>query len=136
MSRRRCRRCFSAAHLARKFPTSSPTSNRSMREHDATPQNAQLIEPGRHLFQNEANCTRCHKEPWYQDGQNHDVGTGGDYNTPSLRGVGSRRRLLHDGRAFNIEQIFSDQEPKQIHGKVRDLSADEKAALFAYLRSL
>jgi CxxC motif-containing protein (DUF1111 family) len=95
-----------------------------------------MLERGRNLFNGAAQCSRCHKEDTLQDGQNHDVGTGGEYNTPSLLGVSSRKQLLHDGRALSIEQIFSGHDTKKLHGNLRDLGNEEKNALFAFLRSL
>ena len=76
----------------------------------------------------------------------------GLYKIPSLRGVGSRRLLLHDGSLTSLEELFDparlnpDYEPKgwnppgvnKHHAGTSlglSLSAEEKAALLAFLRS-
>jgi mono/diheme cytochrome c family protein len=91
---------------------------------------------GRELFFGSAHCSRCHKDDSLQDGQNHDVGTGGLYNTPSLRGISLRRNFLHDGRANSLESIFNDHNPQNVHGNWRTLTIADKDALFAFLRGL
>ena len=78
----------------------------------------------------------------------------GLYKIPSLRGVWSRRLLLHDGSLTSLEELFDagrlepDYEPKGWNppGVTRRhvpgheiglaLSPDEKKALIAFLRSL
>jgi hypothetical protein len=78
----------------------------------------------------------------------------GFYKIPSLRGVWYRPRLLHDGSCASLEEMFdparlkADYAPKgwnppgvtqrAVHGHLfgLKLSADEKAALLAFLRSL
>ncbi|HEY1381764.1 MAG TPA: cytochrome c peroxidase, partial [Gemmataceae bacterium] len=52
---------------------------------------------GRELFEGKGRCARCHSGDSLQDGELHDVGYGGPFRTPSLRGVSVRRPLLHDG---------------------------------------
>ena len=61
---------------------------------------------GEAVFHSEkAACAQCHPAPNFTDGLTHDVGLGAatdaysEYNSPSLRGVYDRVRLLHDGRA-------------------------------------
>ena len=65
------------------------------------------------------------------------MGTGGLFEVPSLRGVGLRLPLLHNGCADTLEERFDpacgggDQ-----HGTTSQLSATEIADLVAYLGSL
>lgn len=77
----------------------------------------------------------------------------GLYKIPSLRGVGSRRLLLHDGSLTSLEELFDparlnpDYEPKgwnppgvnrravSGHELGLSLSTEEKAALLAFVRS-
>jgi DNA-binding beta-propeller fold protein YncE len=89
-----------------------------------------------------AGCAQCHTAPHYTDGLTHDVGLGArtdaysEYNTPSLRGVHDRVRLLHDGRARSLEEALSGpHNPARVTG-LGELSADELHDLLAYLRSL
>jgi hypothetical protein len=78
----------------------------------------------------------------------------GFYKIPSLRGLWYRPRLMHDGALTSLEEMFDparespDYEPRGWnpvgvkkraipgHPSGLDLSADEKQALIAFLRSL
>jgi cytochrome c peroxidase len=110
------------------------------------------IEPGRlsesaargeAVFQSDkAGCVQCHPPPNFTDGLTHDVGSGestdvyGEYNTPSLRGVYDRVRLLHDGSARSLEAVLSGpHNPSHVTG-MGELSAEELRDLLAYLKSL
>jgi DNA-binding beta-propeller fold protein YncE/mono/diheme cytochrome c family protein len=100
-------------------------------------------ERGRQVFTGAvANCAACHSGPYLTDGENHDVGLGSEYdayegfNTPSLLGAGNRVRYLHHGRALSLDDVLSDlHNPAKVSG-TRELTADERADLIAYLRSL
>lgn len=91
---------------------------------------------GRDLFEGKARCARCHCGETLQDGERHDVGYGGPFRTPSLRGVSDRAPLLHDGRALGIEDIFLRHNESKRHGAAHDLSDDEMACLVLYVKSL
>ena len=67
-------------------------------------------ERGKLVFESDkAACATCHSGPHFTDGQIHDVGLGSPrdrykgFNTPSLRGVYQKVKLLHDGRAESLE---------------------------------
>lgn len=47
-------------------------------------------------------CDDCHSGDRYTDGAIYDVGTGGHFQTPSLRALYLRGRLMHDGCAADI----------------------------------
>jgi CxxC motif-containing protein (DUF1111 family) len=64
-----------------------------------------------------------------------DVGTGGKFVTPSLIGVGLRTSLFHDGCAKTVAERFGACGGTA-HGSPDLLSADQKADLIAFLRSL
>jgi YVTN family beta-propeller protein len=100
------------------------------------PAAAAAAEDGRRLFEGKAGCFRCHPAPIYGDGSRHDVGTGGTFDTPSLRGLKSRANLLHDGDANSVENVVSRSNLWRPHGKTIDLSEREKANLVAFLKSL
>jgi DNA-binding beta-propeller fold protein YncE len=98
---------------------------------------------GKAVFQGDKGaCAQCHAEPHFSDGLTHDVGSGAatdvyeEYNTPSLRGVYDRVRLLHDGRGRSLEEVLSGpHSPASVTGQ-GELSAEELQDLVAYLKSL
>ncbi len=51
-------------------------------------------------------CADCHiPSSSFADGRNHDVGTGGYFNTPTLRGLSETAPYLHDGRAADLPAV-------------------------------
>ena len=84
----------------------------------------------------------CHSGPHFTDGQIHDVGLGSTrdrykgYNTPSLRGVYQKVKLLHDGRADSLRDVLTGPHaPENVAGSGQ-LTDDEVTDLLAYLKSL
>ncbi len=52
-------------------------------------------------------CTNCHiPSSAFVDGRNHDVGTGGYFDTPTLRGLSESAPYLHDGRAADLPAVI------------------------------
>lgn len=97
---------------------------------------AAAIKAGRRLFST-FNCNRCHSPPSYTSKAAYDVGltdAAGNkrFNPPSLRGVGWRRALFHDGRARSLKDVFA----RFRHQLPRALSKSELDELIAFLRSL
>jgi cytochrome c peroxidase len=98
---------------------------------------------GQQVFtSSKAGCADCHNGPQFTDGKIHDVGLGSDkdfydgYNTPSLRGVYRKVRLLHSGRARSLERVVSDlHSPEKVSGEGQ-LTEQETADLIEYLKSL
>jgi DNA-binding beta-propeller fold protein YncE len=98
---------------------------------------------GRQVFESEkAGCARCHHGPHFTDGEVHDVGLGSEkdvyegFNTPSLLGLNSRIRLLHDGRGKSLEAVLTGpHDPKNVTGG-EGLTAEELADLIEYLKTL
>jgi CxxC motif-containing protein (DUF1111 family) len=78
----------------------------------------------------------------------HDVGTGDgirqgaasplEFRTPALWGLRLRRPLLHDGTAATIEDAIArhGNEAAQARSRFLSLSADQRAMLIAFLKSL
>jgi cytochrome c553 len=109
-----------------------------------------ILAKGEAIFRGAARCSRCHPAPTFQDGGQHDVDTGGVIDTPSLRGVGSRWRLMHDGSKDSIHSatdltdrgpLFeTSSKPRGLlgprHGNHLGLTDEQKSWLLAYLRSL
>jgi cytochrome c len=98
---------------------------------------------GQAVFQSDkASCTQCHTGPLLTDGEIHDVGTGKPkdkhegFNTPSLLGVYSKVRYLHDGRARSLEKLLRfSHNPAKVSG-TEELTDDEIRDLVVYLKSL
>ena len=100
-------------------------------------------ERGKAVFEStQAGCATCHSGPHFTDGKIHDVGLGSEddayrgFNTPSLRGVYRKVRLLHNGRGRSLEQILTNQHAAEnVAGEGR-LSDEQLNDLIAYLKSL
>jgi YVTN family beta-propeller protein len=98
---------------------------------------------GKQVFQSEkAGCANCHNGPYFTDGQIHDVGLGSrrdrydGFNTPSLIGVYSKVRLLHDGRPRTLEEVLTGpHNPDKVTG-LGELTDQQFRDLIAYLKSL
>jgi cytochrome c peroxidase len=90
---------------------------------------------GRGVFDRE--CTACHPPPNYTSPGRFDVGLADEvgnrrFNPPSLRGVGQSERLLHDGRADSLEDLFRHRH----HPPGVTLTDREIADLIAFLKTL
>jgi hypothetical protein len=94
----------------------------------------------------EAHCSKCHvPQPEFSDRMAYpfkklppvpgfDDEAVQEFKTPSLRFVGERAPYFHDGRAGSLEQLLSQNGDRM--GKTSQLSADDRAALAAFLRTL
>jgi len=93
---------------------------------------------GRALFTSAGvDCVRCHAGESLRSSGAYDVGTGGLFEVPSLRGLGLRLPLLHNGCADTLEKRFDPAcGGGDRHGTTSQLSASELADLVAYLGSL
>ncbi len=101
-------------------------------------------------------CPGCHVPPRYTDSafvapgtpRLHDVGTitasSGSrlgapltgLDTPTLRGLWDGAPYLHDGSAATLEDVLTTRNTGDLHGRTSDLSAEERADLITFLRSL
>lgn len=81
-------------------------------------------------------CAACHAGDALTNNQTMDVGTGGAFQVPSLRGVVWRAPYLHDGRAATLADRFGPQGGGEQHGHTAALTDGERDDLIAYLRSL
>lgn len=95
-----------------------------------------VVESGRTLFEGRAKCSPCHAGERLCDGKLHDVGTGGRFDTPSLRGVRGRTCLLHDGKVREPMDIFRHFNNERRHGAAHTLDECELFELQAYLKTL
>ena len=92
---------------------------------------------GESLFvSDEVGCTSCHAGTTLTNNLNMDVGTGGMFQVPSLRGLGLRGPYMHDGCAITLKDRFTESCGGNKHGKVAQLSPQDIADLVAYLETL
>jgi YVTN family beta-propeller protein len=104
---------------------------------------SEAAERGKALFASErAGCATCHSGEHFTDGQVHDVGLGSrrdrypGYNTPTLRNLYQRVKLLHDGRVESLEALLTGPHaPEKVAGS-GGLSEAEVKDLVEYLKTL
>jgi hypothetical protein len=91
---------------------------------------------GKALFEGDAQCSTCHNGAKLTDNKTVDVGTGEPLQVPSLRGVGYRAPLIHNGCAATLKERFDPSCGGDKHGKTADLSNAQISDLIAYLQTL
>jgi hypothetical protein len=95
------------------------------------------IARGRDLFHDETvACSKCHDGERFTNNTSADVGTGGEYQVPSLLDIAYRAPFMHDGCAATLRQRFDPICGGEKHGETAALSEAELADLIAYLESL
>lgn len=95
---------------------------------------ASEVAAGRAVFEDPAvGCAGCHAGERLTNNENHDVGTDGAYQVPSLVDVAARGPWLHDGRARTLREAVLNSER---HGGARSLEPARLASLLRYLESL
>jgi len=94
------------------------------------------VSRGEALFRRtDVGCATCHSGSQYTNNQLEDVGTGGEFVTPTLLGVGLRSPIFHDGCAKTVNERFGACGGTA-HGSPQILSDSERADLVTFLRSL
>lgn len=102
----------------------------------SAPLDAAAVERGRVIFNSPATaCTTCHAGAKMTNNTNADVGTGGPFQVPSLRGLVWRAPFMHDGCAATVGDRFSTCGGSK-HGQTSSLDPGQKADLVAYLETL
>lgn len=118
---------------------------------------------GQWVFESKGACWRCHTPPLFTDEQFHNTGVGvrdgkaepgraartkdpadtGKWKTPTLRGLAFTAPYMHDGSLATLEDVVdfyarggNANEHLDPHMQVRELSADDRRHLVAFLRSL
>jgi len=110
---------------------------------------------GRQLFMNSPNqggvgCARCHEPPTFAldaDSRSNglDAGETRLFKSPSLKSVGVGGPYMHDGRFATLAQVIEHYDngvrpgpalDNRLRGGSLNLSAADKAALVAFLRTL
>jgi cytochrome c peroxidase len=97
---------------------------------------ASTVRRGKVVFE-QLDCARCHEPPAYTAPRTYDVGLPGEwgkarFNPPSLRGVGQRDSLLHDGRGKSLRDVFTRFK----HPDGEELPVQQVEDLLTFLRSL
>jgi mono/diheme cytochrome c family protein len=97
---------------------------------------AAAVARGEALFRREdVACASCHSGAQYTNNLAYDVGTGGKFVTPTLRGVGLRPAIFHDGCAASIAERFGACGGLN-HGHPELLGPAEQADVVTFMRSL
>jgi mono/diheme cytochrome c family protein len=91
---------------------------------------------GQKLFEGDAQCGTCHNGAKLTDNKTVDVGTGEPLQVPSLRGVGYRAPLIHNGCATTLKDRFDPACGGDKHGNTAKLSDGQISDLIAYLQTL
>lgn len=96
---------------------------------------AATLARGRQVFEGAAGCADCHSGDSFTNNEAADVGTGGRFQVPQLRGLAMRAPYLHDGRATSLDHRLMLNDGDR-HGHTSTLTGEQRADLVAYLRSL
>lgn len=118
---------------------------------------------GQWVFESKGACWRCHTPPLFTDEKLHNTGVGvvdgvaepghaahskdvadtGKWKTPTLRGLVHTAPYMHDGSLPTLEAVVdfyarggNANAHLDPHMRALDLSADDRAHLVAFLRSL
>jgi len=91
---------------------------------------------GAALFaRDDVGCAACHTGALFTDNAHIDVGTGGAFQVPTLRGLAWRAPYLHDGCAATLADRFG-RCATPAHGTTSQLSPSDLLDLATYLDSL
>jgi len=93
---------------------------------------AEQLAVGQAVFEAQ-DCASCHGGETFTDGMAYDVGTGGIFDTPTLRWLWLSAPYLHDGQAETLRDVFILPGDHQLAATI---SPEELDALIAYLNSL
>jgi len=92
---------------------------------------------GEAIFRGKGQCSKCHNGPDLSSGEIRDIGTGGKYKVPSLRGVWATAPYLHHAAAKTLPEIWQNaNNPQGNHGAGAKLTADETRDLVQFLKTL
>ena len=88
-------------------------------------------------------CVSCHMPPFYTDHHVHNVGTQAYtdaedvVDTPQLSNVYENAPLLHDGRCYSLEEIWTVHNPDDMHGSTNgSMDKRELNSLIEFLKTL
>ncbi len=84
----------------------------------------------------ETGCGGCHAGAKTTNNQSVDVGTGGRFQVPSLRGLAARGPYLHNGCAATLRDRLSTCGGGDRHGRTSQLTAGQRDDRVNHLRTL
>lgn len=84
-----------------------------------------------------ASCNACHVPPAFAKAENEDIGSGGSFNVPSLRGLSTTAPYFHDGRYPTLRALIP-AKLKYLEGlgSTEKFTTGEIEDLLAYLNLL
>ena len=86
-------------------------------------------------------CITCHPQPYGTDRKIHDIGSkadhdwDGNFDTPHLINTFERAPYMHDGRCYSLEEIWTEFNPGDTHGRTNDMTKDQLNALIEYTKT-
>jgi len=84
-----------------------------------------------------ASCNVCHEPPVFSKADNEDIGSGGSFSVPSLRGVATTAPYFHDGRFASLRALIPAKlKFLQEMGSTEKISHQEIEDLLVYLNLL
>ncbi len=84
-----------------------------------------------------ASCNACHVPPTFTKPDNEDIGSGGSFNPPSLRGLSGTAPYFHDGRYPNLRALVPAKlKYLEALGSTETFSDQEIEDLLVYLGTL
>jgi cytochrome c peroxidase len=84
-----------------------------------------------------ASCNACHVPPVFAKPDNEDIGSGGTFNVPSLRGVSTTAPYFHDGRYPTLRALIPAKlKYLEVLGSTEKIGPDEVEDLLVYLGTL
>jgi cytochrome c peroxidase len=85
----------------------------------------------------QASCNICHAPPVFSKADNEDIGSGGSFSVPSLRGVKWTAPYFHDGRYPNLRDLIPAKlEYLKELGSTETLSQQDIEDLLVFLNTL
>jgi cytochrome c5 len=93
---------------------------------------------GKLIFEGKGGCETCHPHPLFTIRKSVDagLGTGVQYDVPSLVELWRTAPYLHSGDALDLHETITDFNFLNRRGNTQSLTADEIDDLVEYLRSL
>jgi hypothetical protein len=95
-------------------------------------------ERGKAIFEDASvGCATCHSGPRLTNNKSVDIGTGGAFQVPTLRGVAARAPFMHDGCAPTLLDRFNPAcGGDNRHGYTSHLTLSDLTDLVSYLETL
>jgi YVTN family beta-propeller protein len=87
-------------------------------------------------------CIACHLPPHFTDQKMHDVGTKtysdveSSFDTPQVANVFDGGPFLHDGRCYSLEEIWTVNNPDDLHGVTNEMDKRMLNELIEYTKTL